>query len=593
MIRWSYVLPRLVVLVAAVLAIGLGLDPLLRWSLVSLGQQITSAKVEIGSLASSLGQSEICLRDVQVADPDEPMKNLVEAKEVRLALETGPLMRRKFIVREGRVSGLRLGTDRQTSGALERSPRRGGPRGDKSEKPFGSGLGQLAETWLDALAGRLEEQLAREVEQLESVRLTRDLVDRWPREFERLQRRANALKGRAEDLGSAFRGGVQGLLRNPDTVGRALGEMESIHAEAADFRAELDRLGRQALHDKDAIHEARRRDVESIRQRLRVADLQGENLSEYLLGPDLAEKVGAVADGVRWARRHWPQKPDDASPTRARGLDVPFAGPKPTPSFLIRQVAIDGEGQLHGNPFRFSGTAEGVTSDPVLYGRPAVLRLDVQGKAAMAIEAVVDHTGKTPCHHVTIECSDLPQPRRVLGRADRLAVAVSPGSTRLSLVLHLEGDGLEGRLTLRQEPVELAPAVASRFGGPRLAAELEEALKRIRAIEVTAELSGTLDEPECRLRSTLGPQLAEAMNWLIQRELEARREEAVGFLQGQIEGHLAQFDQLVRARQEALLAQLDLSSDQLRELRQLLGDRPGGVERLLGRPLRLEMPRRF
>lgn len=385
MIRWSYVLPRLVVLVAAVLAIGLGLDPLLRWSLVSLGQQITSAKVEIGSLATSLGQSEIWLRDVQVADPDEPMKNLVEAKEIRLALETGPLMRRKFIVREGRLSGLRLGTDRQTSGALERSPRRGGPREDKSGHPFGSGLAQLADAWLDALAGRLEDQLAREVDQLESVRLTRDFVDRWPREYERLHRRANALKGRADELRAAFGGGVQGLLRNPDTVGRALGEMESIHAEVADFRAELDRLARQALHDKDAIDEAKRRDCESIRQRLRVADLQGENLSEYLLGQDLAEKVEAVADGVRWARRHWPKKPDDASPTRSRGLDVPFAGPKPTPGFLLRQVTIDGEGQLHGNPFRFSGTAEGVTSDPVLYGRPAVLRLDVQGKAAMAI----------------------------------------------------------------------------------------------------------------------------------------------------------------------------------------------------------------
>jgi uncharacterized protein (TIGR03545 family) len=159
MIRWSYALPRLVVLVAAMLAIGLGLDPLLRWSLVSLGQQITSAKVEIGSLKTSLGQSEICLRDVQVADPDEPMKNLVEAREIRLALETGPLMRRKFIVHEGRVSGLRFGTDRQTSGALERSPRRGGPRHGKSAHPAGSDLAELADAWLDALAGRLEDQL--------------------------------------------------------------------------------------------------------------------------------------------------------------------------------------------------------------------------------------------------------------------------------------------------------------------------------------------------------------------------------------------------------------------------------------------------
>jgi hypothetical protein len=206
---------------------------------------------------------------------------------------------------------------------------------------------------------------------------------------------------------------------------------------------------------------------------------------------------------------------------------------------------------------------------------------------------VLDRTREVPYDRITVECPELPMPRRVLGRADRMAVAVSPGSTHLSLVLYLEGEGLWGRMTLRQEPVELAPTVAPRFGGPRLAADLQEALGRIRSIEVIADLSGTLADPDCRLRSDLGPQLAEAVNWLIQRELEARRDELIAFLQRQLDTELAQFDRLIQARQEAVLAKLNLSGDQLRDLRQLFADRLPGADKLLGRPLPVQIPLRF
>ena len=43
MIRWSYLLPRLAVVAALVLAYSFGLNPLVRWALIRAGQSITAA----------------------------------------------------------------------------------------------------------------------------------------------------------------------------------------------------------------------------------------------------------------------------------------------------------------------------------------------------------------------------------------------------------------------------------------------------------------------------------------------------------------------------------------------------------------------
>ena len=118
MIRWRYLLPRLVLLGIVLGLIGLGLDPLVRWALISTGQSMTGAKVEIGSLETAPMATVVTLGDLRVADPRDPMKNLFEIERLALDLDAAALLRRKFIVDTARIDGIRVGTSRETSGAL-------------------------------------------------------------------------------------------------------------------------------------------------------------------------------------------------------------------------------------------------------------------------------------------------------------------------------------------------------------------------------------------------------------------------------------------------------------------------------------------
>ena len=56
---------------------------------------------------------------------------------------------------------------------------------------------------------------------------------------------------------------------------------------------------------------------------------------------------------VEWGRNYLPTKGQSLAPTRLRGVDVVFAGTPQRPDFLIRRLAIDGEGTIDRQPFQF------------------------------------------------------------------------------------------------------------------------------------------------------------------------------------------------------------------------------------------------
>ena len=586
MIRWNYAIPRLLLLGAIVVLLWVGLNPLVRWAVVSTGQSAISAKVDVGRVETSLLRAQLHLSDVRVADPQAPMKNLVEAGQITLSLDRDSLLQRKLVVREGKASGLRFGSDRETSGTL-------GPAADWDLQLPHVDLPQFDQEWLDQLADVLSQELIEQAEKLESVRLAKELIERWPAEYDRLEARANSLKWRIGNLRQLSKIGRENALEALGAYRQAASELQSIQREITELRAEIDRLREQVLVDKDAIVRAKEQDLRHIRETLRLENLSPQNLSEYLLGPELSETIVTLAKWVQWGRQYFPTKVEAAQPVERRGVDVLFPGIQQRPDFLIQSLVLDGQGQLGRHRFQFQGTAAGVTSQPKLYGKPVVLRARIDAETALEVEAILDHTGENPRHRITVNCPGLKQSERVLGRPGELAVLVSPGSTHLWASLDLEGDALSGQVLLKQEPVELIPDLADAYGGQRLAGSLEEAISQVREIRVVVDLSGTLQEPDWKLRSNLGPQLAGAINGLFERELESRRQQLVAYLQGQVEGKLAQFEGTMLAKQQGLFAKLNLDGTQIQDLSQVIARRLRLPDGVLGQGLPEGLPFRF
>ncbi len=123
MSRWTYLIPRIVILSLILAAIWLGRDPLIQRLLIREAQNITGAQVEIAQVQSSLSNGKLFFKDLKIADPRNPMKNLVQADMAYVQLNPEQLLRRQFVIEQGQTSELIFGAPRTDSGALPETQR--------------------------------------------------------------------------------------------------------------------------------------------------------------------------------------------------------------------------------------------------------------------------------------------------------------------------------------------------------------------------------------------------------------------------------------------------------------------------------------
>ncbi|RPH79619.1 MAG: TIGR03545 family protein, partial [Planctomycetaceae bacterium] len=117
MIRWSYVLPRLVAMVAILLFVTYGLSPLAHRITVATLQSLTGARVDLEHVEVGLFPPRLLYHQLALANPsgDKAMSNIASAEKVELQIDGGELLRRRYVVSEARITGLRFDSDRLTA----------------------------------------------------------------------------------------------------------------------------------------------------------------------------------------------------------------------------------------------------------------------------------------------------------------------------------------------------------------------------------------------------------------------------------------------------------------------------------------------
>jgi uncharacterized protein (TIGR03545 family) len=567
MIRWSYLLPRLILVGIVTAFVCFALDPLLRLAMVTSGQSMTGAKVEIDGVQSSLLHTAVRIERIAVADPDYPLQDLVTADEIVLKLDSRELLKKNWIVDYGYVRGLRFNTDRATSGALE------GADEEEEETAAGSAVAdQLA-----AAGRRIFEQFTGDLEQqaeaFESVRLARELAERWPAEYTQLEHRTAEIQQQINELRALVRLADENPLEALNSVDRSFAQIDSLRKVPRELRGRLAQLQQQIHQDRIAIDQARRNDMEQIRERVAEFDFDAESLAEYLIGDAWSDECKMLLGWLRTARDMSDALGEPPVADRRYGREVLFARRDPQPKFLIRRLQIEGEGTIHHQAFQFAGVAGGITSQPDVYGRPARIKLRTVGAAEMQIEAIVDRTQQVPTSEITVEIPQLAQAAQALGNDDEFSVAVPPGTAHVRAHLKLTAaEQLEGRVVFERDEVNLSPRLPPRYAKNLKTDSWKSALTDVRSLHAVADFSGTVTAPKWRLSTNLGPQLAAGMNSAIRTELSARRDALAERVRSETDGQLVKFEQSLAQRHAGLLEQLNLGEQEIGAIKSRLNE---------------------
>ncbi|HYH02747.1 MAG TPA: hypothetical protein VEC37_06580, partial [Bacillota bacterium] len=131
--RWKgiYLLLALVI-IGGVIGVFF-LDNIIDWSMERSLETIIGAKADVEKLHLSLHDLTIEIGNLQIANPQNTWRNLIETSGLRLKLAGVPLFSGKVIITEIRIADLKLNSARKTDGKLKR-PFLPGPFGEAQAK---------------------------------------------------------------------------------------------------------------------------------------------------------------------------------------------------------------------------------------------------------------------------------------------------------------------------------------------------------------------------------------------------------------------------------------------------------------------------
>jgi len=593
--RWGYVIPRAVLLGAIWAFFAFGFDPLLQRELTSAGEEAASAKVEIAAVTTTLFPPQVTIEKMRIANHNKPGTNLLEFDTLALNVAGGPLLKKLYLVNEGTLSGLRWGTPREDSGLLPKTPEEQKAREAAAQEAAGGKptaedeMQSRGKQFLAGLADRA--QLELDPEQFESLRLGTELEKRWTAEFAKLQSETDELTKQIDAIESQVKSKSGNNLERLDAYRAVAGDSGKALQEIKQLKGDLDAQARQARQDFAAFNQAKQHDLAAIREKADLFKLDPQQLTEMLLGPELNhrlnETIGWIQTGKAWFQQH--QK-DKLQPQRMRGEPISFSRNPDLPEFLIRLLKIDGAAELEGQPLEFSGTLSGITSDPVLYGKPAILQLKGTGAGTFDLQAAFDYTNPQtePVHLVLLRYEAAHPEPLSLGDESSLLVSVSAEKLTCHAELRLAGDDISGKVNLRQEPAKLSAKLGGKASkvDPHIAAAVTDIFDSVQEIDAEMQIAGKLTAPQLSIQSDLGRQIASGLNAALSKQLDGERQILADKFNQQLAQQSGRLQDLFKTQTKGLTAQLNGYEQEIKQLaQQATGGRLGDLDKLTGKPL--------
>lgn len=568
-IRW-WGLGAFVAIVGGIVALWvLFADTFVRWGVESTGTSMVGARVELEAADVGFSPARLELRGLAVTNPDEPMRNALEAERLAFDIDWIGLLLDRVHIDEVSVEGLQFGTERETSGAVMATERTVEESGLLDKARERAEIPPLEVPSVETVLGRED---LRSPELIEEARAS-------------LEKRRTALEERLAELPGEeelerYRQQIDEATEGDDAASRLKGLkqlrdlVDDIDDDRKALRRARDEVKESLAAARDTASEARRApqaDIERLYRKYTDPGAVAGELAYYLLGPKVEQWVN---QGWYWYGRLSPylggggadtqaaSGPETVPAVRRVGRNVLYPEAGQEPRVLVRQVRVSGAaggGDLDGR-------VTDIAVPPNLWGEP--LRLKLAGQSVSGIE------------RLQVEGSmDRRDPASSISRLDLTA----NGTDVAGLALGPEDGILADRGqadfrvagTVRDRALDLDVTSAIRDAAFSAGSDADSILQEVAAalgnagrLNIGANVGGTIDAPEFELTSSLTGILEPLLRSRLQAEAGEFREGLVA---------------AVKDRTGGSLEELEASSAKLNSLEQELEGRLEGFRKVLDR----------
>jgi uncharacterized protein (TIGR03545 family) len=504
------------------------------------GTDKVGAKVELAEADLGLFPAGIELRGLQVTNPHEPMTNALDIRRIYGNIELSPLLKKKIIIPELALEGVKMGTKRSSSGAL---PGRPAPK-----KPKAEGVCSEAQTPsltmpdIDEILDRADLQSLESISSLESD----------------IQAARKDWQGKLAELPDtqeimAYKDKLEALSDQKDrSLGSLLSSGSQAMSVAKELKADLDRLEEAKQAFTEGLEQYRQkvrsasqapmRDVGRLMDKYSLSAEGLSNLSALLFGDSLCTWTNRAVD---WYNRIKPMLEGRGQNGTA---EQPADQKGATPDFLVRKALVS----VNLASGDFSGTIRNITTNQRQFGTP--LSFDFSGTGlsrlqSVSLEGSLDHT-KADMYKDAFELA--------LQGLKLTDVSLSDSkSWPLKLqegLLNLDLDGRVMSGSLMAEAMASFDSTSFQLplerGAGRLAESVASVLQDVSGLNLSAQLTGSLEEYALQISSDLDKTLRQAAGKAVKQQtaslkqeltkaVRSKTEEPLQGLQGQLSEYSA------------------------------------------------------
>ena len=529
--RWKAIGPLLLLLLVIGILVVLFAEPVARDTTEEVSTELLGTQVDVGRLDLLPRQATVDLGALQVADPFEPRRNLVEADRIVLKLNPEALAEKKLVVERFALQGMRFGTTRKTP-ARPVSGNGFAPQALRTVRAWGQQFNVpiLQLTPIDTI-----KQLVLNPAQLGTVKAAQGLLARADSTRQALDQGFKSISiGGTIDSARALADrlskadpralGVDGTRQAIQSVQQSLKQLDAARTQVDGLQRNVTQGVKLLGSGVTSLDDARKRDYDFAKSLLKLPTFSAPDIGNAFFGKVSIDRFQQALYWAELARHYMPPgllPRQDAGPKRLRasGTTVRFPKERSWPSFLVQLGQVDftiSDGLLKG---AYAATVQGLTSEPALYGKPMLMsaKRDAPGSvlAGLDVGAVVDHRTADVRDSLSAKLRGVKLPSFPI---PGLPFRIVPGTGAANLNFALRGDRLLGRWSIASDQVAWALDSA---GGPQ--SDLQRLVWRVvsglKQLDVNAQVSGTIKAPKLSVRSNLDEAIAQRLKAVIGEEV--------------------------------------------------------------------------
>lgn len=566
-------------------------DRLLERGLEKSLQAIVGAKVEVDNFHFSLFKMECSWARIQIANPNDPWRNIIETGRASFDLATRPLFWRRTIINEMALENVRGGTQRKTDGSL---PKKAEPPSKSKEPGFADRakaalqkqLGDVPIFDLSGLGKKLKIDSLVNVDNLASVqaykglRITADSTfDYWESQLnvKTYTNRVNDLETKVKSLKLDKIDEIKDVVKVVDLVKKVddirkdanslkkdvEGKHESLTQTFTDLQGEL-----------KAAQNSVQQDIEKAKQLAKLKDLDVKDVSMLLFGSAVVHRYDQVLDYVAMGRKYLAKAKQMTAtqkvekPPRFKGQDIYFPFHYRYPKFLLRKAKLSAA-TAAGDTSRayfLDGTLNGLTNQPSVFGRPTRFKIDLMKVSGNKynLAGSLDHITDQAKDSLWLSAENFGLGKVNLKKSKYFPQAISAQKGNISLAGFFIGNGIDLKLNLDATPVTFAYEQAA---SDRISKIVRDVLSGLTNLNLKAQLKGGgATDFKLNLNSNVDNLLANQVKLTIAQNLREAQQQVESYVRNEVDKKRKEVEAIVEENRQKVYVEIDKAKLKVTEI---------------------------